>query len=505
MDLNLTTQRLTNPSRTVVSDDIGILATLTDGSKTVAVRGPLRTFTEQKRVFTDNFSRTFSNGWGQSPGGGTWLNPHGTRSKFSVNGSQGVILMDVVGICRQASLNDDDVGDFVGQGKFTVDELPTGASCSVAMSFGYQDSTNQNRARLLINTTGTVQLALEKEVAGVVTKLGVLTTVGIGFVGGDSWWIKTQRDGDVIRAKAWKDGNPEPGSFLFSVTDTTFMTGRLGVRSIAATGNTNIPYNVLVDDYQMLSGSWTNPPVVSHTTWVRTLPQAFDGNFTDVIKDLVSNWSIDTSDDVLAYAMKFEAYTPAVIDPILGYQVFGQSGYGPLADDGTRIEASDFNDYFGVGWTFPNGESTTFPHVKINQTLNMDCSGFVRMVYGRRMGIPMCFHKNFDGINLPRRTKNIGPSGPGILVEDSPSTPPPLDKIQIGDVVLFDADAGEPTEGQIDHNGIFLGVDGNGNYRFISSRKTANGPTFADLGGQSTIDLPSGSTYSSRLRKIRRF
>jgi hypothetical protein len=120
-------------------------------------------------------------------------------------------------------------------------------------------------------------------------------TLGTGFVGGDSWWIKTQRDGDVIHAKAWKDGNPEPGSFLFSVTDTTFMTGRLGVRSIAATGNTNIPYNVLVDDYQMLSGSWTNPPVVSHTTWVRTLPQAFDGNFTDVIKDLVSNWSSSAS------------------------------------------------------------------------------------------------------------------------------------------------------------------------------------------------------------------
>ena len=138
-------------------------------------------------------------------------------------------------------------------------------------------------------------------------------------------------------AKAWKDGNPEPGSFLFSVTDTTFMTGRLGVRSIAAAGNTNIPYNVLVDDYQMLSGSWTNPPVVSHTTWVRKLAQAFDGNFTDVIEDLVSTWSIDTSDDALAYAMKFEAYTPAVIDPILGYQVFGQSA---MARSLTTVRAS---------------------------------------------------------------------------------------------------------------------------------------------------------------------
>jgi hypothetical protein len=41
-----------------------------------------------------------------------------------------------------------------------------------------------------------------------------------------------------------------------------------------------------------------------------------------------------------------------------------------------------------VDWTFPNGEFRTFPHGLINQTLNMDCSGFVRMVYGRRMGIP---------------------------------------------------------------------------------------------------------------------
>jgi cell wall-associated NlpC family hydrolase len=125
------------------------------------------------------------------------------------------------------------------------------------------------------------------------------------------------------------------------------------------------------------------------------------------------------------------------------------------------------------------------------------------MVYGYRMGVPMCFDLNFDGLNLPRRSADIGPSGPGVIVAQGTSSAPPLTSLQVGDVVVFDADVSEPVEGQTDHVGIYLGVDSGGHPRMISSRKSANGPTMSDLGGSSTLD--GTGTYATRLRIIRRF
>jgi cell wall-associated NlpC family hydrolase len=55
-----------------------------------------------------------------------------------------------------------------------------------------------------------------------------------------------------------------------------------------------------------------------------------------------------------------------------------------------------------------------------------------------------------------------------------------------GDLVFQDASTNDGTA--IDHVGIYLGKDTQGNYRFVSSRKTANGPTLGDVGGKSTLN-----------------
>jgi hypothetical protein len=492
------------PQQLQVSDASGLLATLTVGAKTVTMRGQTRTFTEQKKPFTDDFARTVSSGWGMSPAGGSWLNLTGTSGNFSVDGSKGVILNDVVNTSRYASLNDGDVADFNAAAKVTFDKVPGGASSSVSMLFGYTDSNNHYRARMTVTTTGTVQLALEYVLAGALTTLGSSVTVGAGFTASQWWRIRAQRTGGTIRCRAWLDGSAEPGTWTFSFADPTFMTGRVGFRCIASTGSTVLPFNTLVDDLTVDTVAWAHPPTVTHNTWVRVLSAPFNGVWTQALADQVRAWSVDTSPDVMAYAMMYTAYAPAVTDPSLaGRQIHGQAKYGPTDTDGTRIEFSDWNDYIGIPWDYPNGEHRDYPHGSITITGCVDCSGFVRTVYGRHMGIPMTFDLNFDGINLPRRTRDIGPSGPGILVQDSASTPPPLTGIQVGDVVLFDADASEPVEGQIDHNGIYVGQDAAGSHRFISSRKTMNGPTFSDVGGASTLN--GGSTYANRLRKIRRF
>jgi cell wall-associated NlpC family hydrolase len=497
----LTTQTLTGPDRLQVSDTQGVLATLTVGARTVTMRGPSRTFTETKRPFVDSFDRTTSNGWGLSPGGGNWSNSNGVDADYSVSGGAGLISMTAVNASRHTSLVDN-ITDLDARLSWSLDKMPTGNAVSLALSFAYTSSTSQYRARLSVLTTGVVQLVLELQTASGTTTLGTAVQVGSGYVVGDVWHIRAQRTGTTIRCRAWKDGTAEPTTWTHTVTDPTLGAGRIGVRGIAATGNTSTPFTFLVHDIQLYSGTWPDPPVITHSTWVRVLPTPFDGSWTPALADQIRTWATDTSPDVLAYAMMYITGAPAVTNPALGgAQIAGQSNYGPTAADGTRMEGADFHEYMGIAWTFVNGETMPAPPAQWLRCL--DCSGYVRMIYGYHMGIPMVRNSGFDGNVLPRQTKDIGISGPGVIIAQSTSSPPPLTAMQIGDVPLFDADSSDTVAGQLDHNGIYLGVDSHGHPRFINSRKTPNGPTFGDLGGSSALD--GGELYATTLRLIRRF
>jgi cell wall-associated NlpC family hydrolase len=70
----------------------------------------------------------------------------------------------------------------------------------------------------------------------------------------------------------------------------------------------------------------------------------------------------------------------------------------------------------------------------------------------------------------------------------------------IGDLVFFDADESDGT--RIDHVGIYLGLDAGDHYRFISSRKGANGPTLGDYKGKSILD--GTGLYARSFRAVRR-
>jgi hypothetical protein len=49
---------------------------------------------------------------------------------------------------------------------------------------------------------------------------------------------------------------------------------------------------------------------------------------------------------------------------------------------------------------------------------------------------------------------------------------------------------------------MYLGIDSGGHHRFISSRKTANGPTLGDTGGRSILD--GTGFYAVAFRSARR-
>ena len=74
--------------------------------------------------------------------------------------------------------------------------------------------------------------------------------------------------------------------------------------------------------------------------------------------------------------------------------------------------------------------------------------------------------------------------------------------VAISLLILAITKAGVDDGTAIDHVGIFLGRDDVGNDRFISSRKTANGPTMGDLAGRSVLN--GTGYYASAFRTARR-
>ncbi|WP_285506959.1 NlpC/P60 family protein [Actinokineospora sp. NBRC 105648] len=204
----------------------------------------------------------------------------------------------------------------------------------------------------------------------------------------------------------------------------------------------------------------------------------------------------DRTPDVLAIATDYLIDAPAEEDA-KGVRFRGDASFGPVKSSGVgRKEQSDFYDYLGVPWTFP-GAPTTQPAP--DRYGAVDCSGFIRLVYGYRMGIPL-LGTNEPGPGLPRRAYAIAESGPGVeLVPNKRKRATAYGTLQPGDLVFFEIEDGPD---QLDHAGIYLGLDDAGHHRFISSRERIDGPTFGDVGGTSLLD--DGGHYSTAWRAARR-
>lgn len=501
------------PTRTEVTSSGQRVALLTHGARTVVLPGPTRTFAENKRPFVDDFQRTLPDTtlpvdqrqyWGQSPGGGSWSTLGPDATDYSVTPGAGIISLTTDYASRHATVRDDEITDVDVRCVGRFDKVPTGQACSFALSFGYQDTHNNYRARLSFLTTGAVELRVEKEVSDTVTQLATAVTLATGVAAGTDFTIRVRREGTRIRAKAWRSSSAEPSAWTVDVTDSTFGKGRVGLRALANDGCTNLPVKLAVSRFEVSAATWATPPSVTHGDWVRVLPQPFDGTWTDALEQTIRGWAGSTVPDVLAYAAMFLGGAPAVTagsGPAQGKQVLGESGYGYLDPHGYRYEGADFHEYMNVGWTFPDG---TYTGPSSKQVGNLDCSGYTRMVYGYHMGVPLAAGADTSGQRIPRNSRYIVDYAPGVVVDRTDGTnPPAATQLQAGDLVLFNADSSDdkvsPT---VDHVGIYLGRDAAGKRRFLSSRKTVNGPTMSDLGGASLLD--GTGTYATSLHTVRR-
>ncbi len=384
---------------------------------------------------------------------------------------------------------------FTGSGAVGVRSiLLSGNTNTLPVLFNYDDF----EATLDGQTADTVRVSIQKRVDGTTTTISPAVTLpGVTHVAGEWFNVRAAMTGGKVYIRAWKEGDGEPPGWQAEATDTTFMSGRVGLRAYLEQDYIGLPVVFSFDDLT-ISGQWPTPPVVTHNVWIRLLDQPFAGTVDEV---WLRARLADTTPDILATAMQYVNGAPPVLDPLQSnLQIAGKAQYGPLLPDGSRQEGADFNDYLGVPWQY--GASTDNPEA--GQFKCLDCSGFVRMVYGYQHGLPLTL-TTFDGLAIPRVSSNIANNGPGVVVAANTGTPPSMTAVQPGDIVCFDADTSNPDEeeGQIDHNGIYMGLDNLGKRRFASSRKTISGPTISDLGGPSLLD--GTGLYARSLRLVRRF
>jgi hypothetical protein len=282
--------------------------------------------------------------------------------------------------------------------------------------------------------------------------------------------------------------------------DRWLATLTYGAQTVTLDG----PQRTFKESYKSADGS-DKTVKVSHNVWVRCLPEPFDSAIDWLWLEAALAANASQELDILGIAMQYIKGAPPII--VDGRQIAGDAQYGPLTDSGDREEGADFSDYLGIEWTFPDRPGDP-DEPEARQLHCLDCSGFIRMAWGFRQHSPNAAPLGAVPLSLnvlpgylPRRAFQMCAGGPGVLrVPFQRHQITQLGELETGDLVFFKVD--ETDREEVDHVGMYLGVDTRGHYRFISSRKTANGPTLADTGGRSVLD--GNGTFGKNFRAVRR-
>jgi len=311
---------------------------------------------------------------------------------------------------------------------------------------------------------------------------------------------------------------PEPGS----ASDQVAMSANGQRLAKFTTGCRTV---LLYGSQRELTDAHTDA-IVAHNMYVRLLPEPFTGELPfEWLRSQLSS----TEPDILALALQYGPLQENLFDTG-GVLLAGDASYGPLREDedgmlsgprvGRRRIGADFHDFMQVSWTAPDGE-LVMPRAEFAGCL--DCSGFVRMVFGWRSGMPLSIAPQ-PGY-LPRYSWHMWWNGPGRTIidaaedetqterdeaawqasgwiassagvvraeEEQKQAPIPdnqtaqqvwvqspdldLSLLAPGDLVFFQ----RSTKPRTNHVGVFMGLDDRGDYRFVHSRTGLNGPTFGD-------------------------
>ncbi|MEP6856561.1 MAG: hypothetical protein ABJA33_13880, partial [Pedococcus sp.] len=206
-------------------------------------------------IAADAFSRTLGSGWGGADTGGAWTF-NGSASNLSVGSGTGKIRLPAgsgpwLALAGVSSSSTDLSASVV------LDKVPTGSGEYVSLTGRRVTTAGDYRAKLRYTSNGALSLSLQRTTtSGAETAIAGETIIpGITVAAGDKVLLRVQVTGTsptTVRARTWKSGTSEPGTWQKSVTDATpgyQVPGGVGLYLYLSGGATNAPITAAIDDF----------------------------------------------------------------------------------------------------------------------------------------------------------------------------------------------------------------------------------------------------------------
>ena len=207
-----------------VTDDDGATAT-TSAPVTVSAPPAVTVYG------SDTFDRTVASGWGSAPTGGAWT-VTGSASALSVVDGAGQVTL-AAGSTRTMTLASVASTTTDSTMQFSLNSAPTGGG-SYTSILGRVVGTNNYAANVWVKSTGAVALVLKQGT----TVLSNTVVPGLTYTAGTQLQLRLQVTGTsptTLQAKVWPVGQPEPATWLSSVTDSTAALQTPGSVALQAT------------------------------------------------------------------------------------------------------------------------------------------------------------------------------------------------------------------------------------------------------------------------------
>ncbi|HYC72509.1 MAG TPA: hypothetical protein VEB66_14970 [Opitutaceae bacterium] len=204
----------------------------------------------------DLFARTVSSGWGSTPQSQAYAVSGGSASDFSVGSNRGAIKLSTASN-RLARLSLS-LTNVEGTVRTALTAVPSANYAYAGAAARVQPTgSDYYYFRLKHTSGGNVTLTIQKIISGSQTTLSPEVTVGTAYSAGSYYRLRFSLAGTGptrLRAKAWRDGTPEPALWQVEVADSTSSLQTAGGAGIRAGGHSSYaPLNssYFVDDFQV--------------------------------------------------------------------------------------------------------------------------------------------------------------------------------------------------------------------------------------------------------------
>lgn len=236
------------PVTLTVTDNIGAVSSVTN-SVTVTDPPP------NAVLAADAFGRSAAGSWGTADTGGAWT-VNGTAGNYSVGSGFGSMNLGTAGVSRLAFLPGVSAQTANIQARVSADKIASGGGMFLGM-IGRKVGADEYRTKLKISATGSASLYLTRVVGGTETTLQSINVAGLTVAAGDQLRLRMTVTGSspaALQAKVWRDGAPEPATWLVTASDASASLqapGSVGLMSFLWSTAGNAPVQARFDDLEV--------------------------------------------------------------------------------------------------------------------------------------------------------------------------------------------------------------------------------------------------------------